>query len=184
MNQVKIANPGSLGLAGFALATFLLSMVNARIISPEGIGVVLATAFFYGGLAQLCAGMWEFKNGNTFGGTCFSSYAAFWMGLGLMIVLEATGIIPAVPPSGLAIFLAAWGIFTLYATVASVKVSRSLFILFSVLTTTYFLLAAGEYYSHLKLAGGYLGIVVAGIAWYISGGILINEVFKRKVLPL
>jgi len=184
MKENSVANPGALGLAGFALTTFLLSMINAGIITPESMGLVLAMAFFYGGLAQLCAGMWEFKSGNIFGATCFSSYAAFWMGLGLMMVLEATGIMPAIPPAGLATFLVAWGVFTLYATIASFKVSRSLFILFTALSVTFFLLVAGEYAAHFKLAGGFLGIIVAGIAWYISAGTLINEVFKRKVLPL
>jgi hypothetical protein len=180
----KTANPGALGLGAFALTTFLLSMINAEIIAPGNIGIVLPMAFFYGGLAQVLAGMWEFKSNNIFGATCFTSFGAFWMGLALMIVLEAAGIISKVPPAGLAVFLSAWGLFTLYATIASAKVSRSLLALFVSLTITFFLLAGGEYLSGLKLAGGYLGIVVAGIAWYISAGTLINDVFKRKVLPL
>ena len=184
MKENGVANPGALGLGGFALTTFLLSLVNARIIAPESIGVVLPMAFLYGGLAQILAGMWEFKSGNIFGATAFTSYGAFWMGLALMITLEATGTIAAVPPAGLAAFLGAWGGFTIYAAIAAAKVSKSLLTLLITLTITFFLLAAGEFYPSLQLAGGYLGIVVAAIAWYISAGILINDVFKRRVLPL
>ena len=181
--QEKTANPGALGLGAFALTTFLLSMVNAEIIAPESIGMVLPMAFFYGGLAQVLAGMWEFKTGNIFGATCFTSFGAFWLGLALMIVLEAAGIISAVPPAGLAVLLSAWGLFTLYATIAATKAPKGLLILFVSLTTTFFLLAAGEYSTGFKLAGGYLGILVALIAWYDSAAILINDMFSRKVLP-
>ncbi len=184
MKENELANPGALGLGAFALTTFLLSLINAGIIAPESMGVVLPMAFFYGGLAQVLAGMWEFKSNNIFGATCFTSFGAFWMGLALMIVLEAAGIIAAVPPAGLACFLVAWGLFTLYATIAATKASKALLALFISLTITFFLLAAGEFYIYFKLAGGYLGIIVALIAWYISAAILINAMFKRNVLPL
>jgi len=182
--QEKTANPGALGLGAFALTTFLLSLINAGIIAPESIGVVLPMAFFYGGLAQVLAGMWEFKSNNIFGATCFTSFGAFWMGLALMKVLEAVGIITAVPAAGLACFLVAWGLFTLYATIAATKASKALLALFVSLTITFFLLAAGEFNIYARLAGGYLGIIVALIAWYTSAGILINDMFGRKVLPL
>lgn len=179
----KIANPGALGLGAFALTTFLLSVINAGIIAPANMGVVLPMAFFYGGLAQVLAGMWEFKSGNIFGATCFTSFGSFWLGLALMIVLEAADIITTVPPAGLAFFLVAWGLFTLYATFAATKASRGLLTLFIALTITFFLLAAGEYFPVFKLAGGYLGIVVALIAWYDSAAILINDMSERRVLP-
>jgi len=179
----KTANPGALGLGAFALTTFLLSLINAGIIAPASIGVVLPMAFFYGGLAQVLAGMWEFKTGNIFGATCFTSFSSLWLGLALMIVLEAAGIISAVPPAGLAAFLVAWGLFTLYATFAATKAPRGLLALFIALTITFFLLAAGEYVSGFKLAGGYLGILVALIAWYNSAAILINDMSERRVLP-
>jgi succinate-acetate transporter protein len=179
----KIANPGALGLGGFALTTFLLSFINAGILDPANLGVVLGMAFFYGGLAQVLAGMWEFKTGNIFGATCFTSFGAFLMGLALLKVLEAAGIIAVVPPAGLAVFLIAWGLFTLYATFAATKAPRGLLILFIALTITFFLLAAGEFSTGFKMAGGYLGILVALIAWYDSAAILINDMYGRKVLP-
>jgi len=88
-----------------------------------------------------------------------------------------------VPPAGLAVFLAAWGFFTLYATFAAIKAPRGLLALFIALTITFFLLAGGEYVTGLKLAGGYLGILVALIAWYDSAAILINNTWGKKVLP-
>jgi succinate-acetate transporter protein len=127
--------------------------------------------------------MWEFKTGSIFGATCFTSFGAFWLGLALMKVLEAAGIISAVPPAGLAVFLAAWGFFTFYATFAAIKAPRGLLVLFITLTITFFLLAGGEYVPGLKLAGGYLGIAVALIAWYDSAAILLNNTWDRKVLP-
>jgi succinate-acetate transporter protein len=180
----KIANPGALGLGGFALTTFLLSFINAGILDPANLGVVLGMAFFYGGLAQVLAGMWEFKIGNIFGATCFTSFGAFWMGLALIKALEAAGIIAVVPPAGLAVFLVAWGLFALYATFAAAKAPKGLLILFIPLTITFFLLAAGEFSTGFKLAGGYLGILVALIAWYDSAAILINDMYGRKVLPI
>ena len=184
MNETKLANPGALGLGAFALTTFLLSMVNTGIIAPESIGMVLPMGLFYGGLAQLLAGMWEFKSGNTFGATCFSSFGAFSIGLATMVILEGMEVIAAVPPAGLAVFLIAWGIFTLYATVASFKISKGLVSVFMPLTITFFLLAAGEYSHGFKLAGGYVGIITAIAAWYCSAAILLNEAFGRKILPL
>jgi len=184
MQEKELANPGALGLGGFALTTFLLSMINAGIIAPESIGMVLPMGLFYGGLAQLLAGMWEFKTGNTFGATCFSSFGAFWIGLATMVILEGAGIIAAVPPAGLAVFLIAWGIFTLYASIASLKTSKGVVSVFVSLTLTFFLLAAGEFSSGFKLAGGYMGIITAIAAWYCSAAILINTNFGREVLPL
>ena len=180
MQEKKLANPAALGLGGFALTTFLLSMVNAGLIAPESIGMVLPMGLFYGGLAQLLAGMWEFKSGNTFGATCFSSFGAFWIGLATMVLLEGAGVIAAVPPAGLTVFLIAWGIFTLYATVASFKISKGLVSVF----VPFFLLAAGEYSHGCKVTGGWFGLITAATAWYCSAAILINEAFGREVLPL
>jgi succinate-acetate transporter protein len=182
-NEVSIANPASLGLGGFALTTFLLSLVNVGVLKGDSIGVVLGMAFLYGGLAQILAGMWEFKTGNIFGATCFTSYGAFWIGLALMIVLEDAKIIPAVPPAGLAAFLVAWGIFTLYATIATLRLNKGLRLLFAALTITYFLLAIGEYSATFKMIGGGVGLFVAVVAWYLSMAAMVNGVAKKTVLP-
>jgi uncharacterized protein len=179
----KTANPGALGLGAFALTTFLLSLVNAKIIPAESLGVVLPMAFFYGGLAQVLAGMWEFKTGNIFGATCFTSFGMFWLGVGLLKVFDKIGLYTGVPPIAMCMFHFAWGFFTLYATIAAAKGAKVVFILFLALTVTFFLLAIGDLAGIFKVAGGYLGLLVAAIAWYGSAATLINEVNGKKVLP-
>ena len=184
MADNKLANPAALGLGGFALTTFILNVVNAGIVSSENLGMVLPVGIFYGGLAQFCAGMWEFRRGDTFGATCFSSFGAFWMAVATMVLLENTGVIEAVPREGMAVLFIAWGIFTAYATVASLKVSKGVTAIFVTLVILFFLLAAGEWNTTIHKVAGYEGIVCALIAWYCSAAVLINTLFDRDVLPL
>jgi succinate-acetate transporter protein len=181
---MKQANPGALGLGGFALTTFLLNIVNAGLISKDNLGIVLPVGIFYGGLAQFCAGMWEFKRGDTFGATCFSSFGAFWMSVALMILLENTRVISPVPREGMAVLFIAWGIFTAYATIASLKVNRAVTSIFVTLVILFFLLAAGEWNATVHKIAGYEGILCALIAWYTAAGVLINTLFGREVVPL
>ena len=182
--KVNLANPAALGLGGFALTTFILNVVNAGIIPAESLGMVFPMGFFYGGLVQFAAGMWEIKRGDIFGGTCFTSFGAFWIGLALMILLETTGAIPKVPPAGMAVFLIAWGIFTAYATVGALRISWGVTTVFVTLTLLFFLLAAGEFNPLIKTIAGYEGIFCALTAWYCSAGILINTIYKREIVPL
>jgi hypothetical protein len=184
MTDSKLANPAALGLGGFALTTFILNVVNTGLISGENLGMVLPVGIFYGGLAQFCAGMWEFKRGDTFGATCFSSYGAFWMSVAVMIILENTGVISSVPREGMAVLFIAWGIFTAYATIASLKVNRAVTSIFVTLTILFFLLVAGEWNSTVHKIAGYEGILCALIAWYTAAAVLINTLFERDVLPL
>jgi len=180
----EVANPAALGLGGFALTTFILNVVNAGIIPAESLGMVLPMGLFYGGLAQFTAGMWDIKRGDIFGGTCFSSYGAFWMGLAAMFILQAKGALPTVPPTGMAVFLIAWGIFTAYATVGAVKISKSVTAVFVTLTILFFLLAAGQFNPTIHKIAGYEGILCSLTAWYASAGILINTVHGRELIPL
>ncbi len=179
-----IANPAPLGLAAFGLTTLVLNTVNAGIISSAAIGVVLPLGLFYGGLAQFLAGMWEAKKNNTFGFTAFSSFGAFWMTRGVLLVLENTGTVAKVPPSGLSVFLVAWGLFTAYMTIGTLKISRALQIVFSTLTLLFFLLAAGEHNDVVKKIAGAEGLLCAGSALYASAAILINDTWGRYMLPL
>jgi len=184
MTDTKLANPAALGLGGFALTTFILNVVNAGLISGENLGMVLPIGIFYGGLAQFCAGMWEFKRGDTFGATCFSSFGAFWMGVAVMVLLENAGVIPSVPREGMAVLFIAWGIFTAYATIASLKVNRAVTSIFVTLTILFFLLAIGEWNDTVHKVAGYEGILCALIAWYTAAGVLINTLYGRDVIPL
>ncbi|MFP4646162.1 MAG: acetate uptake transporter [Candidatus Bipolaricaulota bacterium] len=184
MNEKSAANPAALGLGAFALSTFILNVANAGLIAEESMGIIMPMALFYGGLAQLAAGMWDIYRGNIFGGTCFSSFGAFWIGLASFELLVWAEVIPAVPEEGLAVALIAWGIFTFYATIASFKEPWSITWVFITLTILFFLLAWGAFNPTIHKIAGYEGILCALIAWYSSAGILVNTMFDRVVFPL
>ncbi len=166
----SVADPAPLGLAGFALTTFILSAVNAGWIPKPGEPVVLGLALAYGGLAQFCAGMWEFKRNNTFGATAFTSYAAFWIAFALLVTFNVGGIPPESRPAAIGTFLLAWGIFSAIMTAAAITLSRPLLVVFILLTITFFVLAIGAFSSQagLTVLGGYLGLGTAIGAWYVS----------------
>ena len=183
-----IADPAPLGLAAFALTTFVLSCANADILSPTLKAVVLSTALFYGGAVQVLAGMWEFKKANTFGALAFTSYGAFWMaywGMGQFFKV-GPGITAADRGHAIGFFLLGWTIFTAIMLVASLRTNGALIATFTVLTVTFLLLAVGDMQGNegLVKVGGYLGVVTAFLAWYASAANVINETWKRPALPL
>ncbi len=180
----KLANPAPLGLAGFGLTTLILNIINADLIEKESIGMVLPVGLFYGGLAQFLAGMWEMKKNNTFGFTAFSSFGAFWMALAIMIILENTDVVEPVPKEGLSVFLGAWGLFTAYMTIGTLRISRALQVVFATLTILFFLLAAGEHNETVMKIAGWEGILCAASALYASAAQVINESWGRYVAPL
>jgi succinate-acetate transporter protein len=180
-----IADPGPLGLAGFAMTTFVLSCVNAGLVSKGVEPMVLPLALFYGGLVQLLAGMWEFRKDNTFGALAFCSFGAFWLSFAAYAKFVAPGLGPdAGTATGL--FLLAWTIFTAYMTVASIHTTGAVCAVFVALTATFVLLTAGAYSGSgaLTAIGGYLGIITAVLAWYASFAGVTNATFKRVVLPV
>ena len=179
------ANPAPLGLAGFALTTFVLSIFNAHLVGSAGSGVVLGVALAYGGVAQLLAGMWEFKKGNTFGATAFASYGAFWISFWAFVVFYSAKVPKADATQAVGLYLFAWGIFTLYMWIASFKTTAAVNLVFFLLTITFFLLAFGEWgtSSGLSKLGGYFGIATAIVAWYASFAGVINSTFGKVVLP-
>jgi len=185
-NRNVPANPGALGLGGFALSTFILNIVNAGLVDAGTIGIVMPIAMLYGGLAQFMAGMWDVRRGDIFGATCFSSFGAFWMGLALFFFFKLAGVqaFVDVPPAGIAVVLIAWGIFTGYATIASLKLPKAVTWVFVTLTILFFLLAIGEFSPIVHKIAGYEGILCALVAWYSSAGILINTVHGRTIFPL
>ena len=180
-----IADPGPLGLAAFALTTFMLSAFNAGFIDPKLEAVVLPVALFYGGIAQLLAGMWEFRIGNTFGALAFSSYGAFWLSFAGYVKFVAGGLPAGEAYQATGLFLLAWTIFTLYMTVVSSRVSRALFVVFLLLSLAFISLtigALGQSPSWTKI-GGWLGLITALGAWYASFAGVANATWKRIVLP-
>ena len=179
-----IANPAALGLGGFALTTFVLSTHNAG-WAPDLTWVGLA--FFYGGLAQFAAGMWEFKTGNTFGATAFSTYGAFWMSLATFVVLLLAGKVPAGDVTNdLGWFLLAFAIFNTYMMVWSLRVSVAIFLVFLTLEITEILLFIGFFGGGegiIKI-GGYVGILTAFVAWYASAAVVANSLRATPILPV
>src|ERR671934_1462084 len=138
------ADPGPLGLAGFAMTTFVLSMFNADLVNKGGEPVVLGLALAYGGVAQLLAGMWEFRTGNTFGAVAFTSFGAFWISFWLFNQLYATKIPTGDVGHAVGLYLIAWGIFTTYMFVASLRTTAAVALVLLLLAVTYFLLGVGD----------------------------------------
>src|SRR4051794_31914192 len=139
-----IADPAPLGLAAFALTTFVLSFFNAGLVSGKGLPVVLGLALAYGGIAQLLAGMWEFRNNNTFGATAFSSFGAFWISWFVLEQFEGAKIPAANLGDAAGLYLIAWGIFTTYMWVASFRVSVAVMLVFLLLGGAFIVLGIGE----------------------------------------
>ena len=182
----SIADPAPLGLAGFAMTTFLLSFINADIIKETSAGAfVLGLALFYGGIGQFAAGMWEFRRGNTFGATAFGSFGAFWLSFWAIGKSAPAGDVHEIQ----GLFLFAWFIFTAYMTVAALRTSGSVLAVFAALTLTFLFLALGAWQNDttgvaaLTKVGGYLGILTALLAWYASFAAVVNETHKKPLLP-
>ena len=181
-----IADPGPLGLAAFALTTFVLSMFNAKLVSSGGEPVVLGLALAYGGIAQLLAGMWEFRTGNTFGAVAFSSYGAFWLSFWAYVVFYAADVPVRDAGHAVGLYLIAWGIFTTYMFVASLRTTAAVATVFILLAITFFLLGIGDAGAHPNItkAGGWFGLATAAAAWYASFAAVVNSTFGRTVLPV
>ncbi|MGN6334096.1 MAG: acetate uptake transporter [Motilibacteraceae bacterium] len=181
----NFADPGPLGLAAFALTTFFLSSVNAGLIPKTVEGAVLGLALFYGGIAQLLAGMWEFAKSNTFGALAFTSYGAFWLSFWYLVAHTDLSAAGADASKGVGTFLLAWTIFTAYMTIASSKVSGVVFAVFVALLVTFVLLTWGEYSgtAGITKTGGWIGLLTAVLAWYGSFAGVANSTFKRPAFP-
>lgn len=184
MQEQKNANPAVLGLAAFGLTTVMLNVINSGIVTSDAMGMILPMGLFFGGLGQLIAGSWESKIGNTFGATAFTAYGGFWLALATMLLLESNGYINVVPDAGLALFLAGWGVFTLYMTIPTLKMPRALFVVFATLTILFFMLAIGVYSPGIHKLAGFEGILCGGSALYLSAAQVINETYEREVLPV
>jgi uncharacterized protein len=181
----KPADPAPLGLAAFAMTTFVLSMFNSNLVNPKGTPAVFGLALAYGGVVQLLAGMWEFRTGNTFGAVAFSSFGAFWLSFWALNVFYAKDI-TGNAGHAVGLYLAGWAIFTAYMTIAALRVSGAVLLVFVLLTVTFILLAIGASGPHANAQhwGGYFGLATAAAAWYASFGAVINSTFGKVVVPL
>jgi len=179
---MKLANPAPLGLTGFALTTWMLSMVNAGWFTGDNVPLVLASAFAFGGTAQFCAGLMEMPRGNTFGFVAFCSYGAFWWTFALFVEFFAA----KVSPGFIGWWLVMWGVFTFYMWLGTLALNRAVQAVFLALWVTFFLLGVSEWAgsSALHMAGGYVGLVTALLAFYLAAAEIINETHGRTILPI
>jgi len=194
-----IADPAPLGLAAFALTTFLLSAKNAGWMTHATGNAWLGYAFAYGGTVQLLAGMWEFRNRNVFGATAFSTYGGFWLGLGLWVLLVANPAVAAIKPSTLAAtvtslnhdlgwILLVFAIFNTYMLILSTQVNLAVFAVFLTLELTEIILCIGNFTAGAALLptgtikfGGYVGILTALVAWYASAALVSRGIAGGKL---
>jgi len=184
--QVRlIADPAPLGLAAFALTTFLLSLANAGFMPATAEPIVFGVALAYGGIAQMLAGMWEFRKGNVFGATVFTSYGAFWLSFWAYVTFFAAAVPAEEHGTAAGWFLIAWAIFTTLMLVASLRTTAVLAGLFAVVTVTLFLLGFGNLSASpgLITMAGILGLVASAIAWYLCLAGVTASTFGRPVLP-
>ncbi|MDQ6845676.1 MAG: acetate uptake transporter [Bacteroidota bacterium] len=178
------ANPAPLGLLAFGLTTVLLNLHNAGFFEMNS--MILAMGIFYGGIAQIIAGIMESKKNNTFGMTAFISYGFFWLTLVGLIVMPKLGWGNAASEDAMVAYLIMWGIFTGLLFFGTLRISRALQFVFATLTLLFFLLAIGDATGNaaLKTFTGYEGIVCGGSAIYTGVGALLNEIYGKPVLPL
>jgi succinate-acetate transporter protein len=181
-----IADPGPLGLAAFALTTFVLSMFNAKLVGSGGEPIVFGLALAYGGVAQVLAGMWEFRTGNTFGAVAFTSYGAFWLSFWAFVQFFEKSVPAKDAGHAVGLFLIGWGIFTTYMFVASLRTTAAVSLVFVLLAATFFLLGIGNAGAHDNVTkiGGWFGLATAAAAWYASFAAVTNSTFGRIVLPV
>jgi succinate-acetate transporter protein len=178
------ANPAPLGLLAFGMTTVLLNLHNAGIYEMNS--MILAMGIFYGGIAQVIAGIMEGKKNTTFGLTAFISYGFFWLTLVGLIVMPKLGWIPAASEDAMVAYLIVWGIFTGCLFFGTLRISKALQFVFATLTILFFLLAIGDSTGNasLKTFTGYEGIICGASAIYTGVGALLNEIYGRNVLPL
>ena len=179
---MKLANPAPLGLTGFALTTWMLSMVNAGWFTGDSVPLVLASAFAFGGTAQFVAGVMEMPRGNSFGFVAFCAFGAFWWTYALFVEFFSA----KVSPDFVGWWLVMWGVFTFYMWIGSLALNRGVQFVFLALWITFLLLGVSEWtgIALIHRAGGYTGLITAILAFYVAAAEVINETHGREVLPL
>lgn len=178
------ANPAPLGLLGFGMTTILLNLANAGIIPLTS--MIMAMGIFVGGLAQVIAGIMEWKKNNTFGTTAFTGYGFFWISLVAIWTLPKMGLAEPTEPSTLAYFLMIWGIFTLGMWVGTLRLNKALQWVFGTLVILFFLLVVADFSGNhtIKMIAGFEGIICGLLAVYTCLAQIINEVYGKTLLPI
>ena len=180
----KYGNPAPLGLLGFGMTTVLLNIANAGLIPMTS--MILGMGVFYGGLAQVIAGIMEWKKGNTFATTAFISYGMFWLVFVAMKTMPVLGLTQAPDGKAVAAFLFMWGLFTLVMFLGTFKISRALQVVFGSLALLFFLLAIGDFTANQSILhfAGAEGILCGFSAIYTGLAQVINELYGRTVMPI
>ncbi|QEL56966.1 acetate uptake transporter [Chromobacterium paludis] len=180
----KLANPAPLGLMGFGMTTILLNIHNAGFYPISA--MILAMGLCYGGLAQIVAGIMEYRRGNTFGVTAFLSYGLFWLSLVLLLTLPKTGLADPTPEGYMGCYLLMWGVFTLFMLAGTMRYPRVKQFVFASLTVLFFLLAARDFTGSalIGMIAGFEGIVCGASAIYLAMATVLNEQYGRTVLPI
>ena len=178
------ANPAPLGLLGFGMTTVLLNIHNAGYYELNT--MILARGIFYGGIAQIIAGLMEWKKNNTFGTTAFTSYGLFWLTLVGLIFLPKLGLGEATSKPAMAAYFFMWGLFTFIMFLGTLRLNRALQFVFLSLTALFFLLAIRDYTGSAAIGtlAGYMGIICGFSAIYAALAQVLNEVYKKVVAPL
>lgn len=178
------ANPAPLGLLGFGMTTVLLNIHNAGFFPLSA--MILAMGIFYGGLAQIVAGIMEWKKNNTFGTTAFTSYGFFWLTLVGLLVMPKLGMAEAASAKAMAAYLFMWGLFTLVMFIGTLRISKALQFVFGSLTILFLLLSIGDFTGNegITVIAGYEGIICGLSAIYTGLAQVLNELYGKAVLPL
>ncbi|MGC8925130.1 MAG: acetate uptake transporter [Calditerrivibrio sp.] len=178
------ANPAPLGLMGFGLTTILLNLHNIGLFGLSS--MILAMGIFYGGMAQIFAGIMEWKKKNTFGTVAFTSYGLFWILLVALIVFPKMGIISAPEKNEMVVYLFLWGMFTMILLVGTFRMNFAIMFVFLMLTVLFMMLAIADGTGNpaIKLAAGYIGILTGASAIYVAAAQILNEVYGSTLLPL
>ncbi|MFX1496741.1 MAG: acetate uptake transporter [Promethearchaeota archaeon] len=181
----ELANPAPLGLMGFGMTTVLLNLHNAGLylLGP----MILSMGIFYGGIAQIIAGIMEYKKGNSFGTVAFTSYGLFWLTLVFLNVFPNVGFWPTTSGSiEIGAYLLMWGIFTLLMFFGTLKINRALQTVFLTLAVLFFLLAIGDFtgISLITVIAGYEGVLCGSSAIYLAIAEILNETYGRTILPI
>ncbi len=182
--QDQTANPAPLGLLGFGMTTVLLNIHNAGLFPINS--MILAMGVFYGGLAQVIAGIMEWKKNNTFGTTAFTSYGLFWLSFVGLLVMPELGWTGATSHIAMACYLFMWGLFTLGLFIGTLRISRSLQVVFASLTALFWLLALGNFTGSADtlVFAGYVGIFCGFSAIYTGLAQVLNELYGKEIIPL
>jgi succinate-acetate transporter protein len=180
-----LANPAPLGLTAFGMTTILLNLMNSGLIAETSLGTILAMGIFYGGIAQVIAGAMDFRRGDTFGTTAFTSFGLFWISLVAILLFPKLGWASAPDGTSMAAYLAIWGLFTLYMFFGTLKKNRALQFVFGSLAVLFFLLATADFtgIATIKTVAGYEGIICGLSAVYLACAEVLNEAFGRALLP-